>query len=145
MNNNEIKIRLDEFEKKLDVEKENISQIMTVAEERMRSLQRVMQTEFSERICNIYAELDSLRAEAERVVREERDSVRNAREEKARAILEEAQRILKAKKNFQWKISSAESFTPQHSTSSKFSSQSNRIIIIEQAEYLGEKWDFFFA
>ena len=96
MKNDEIKIRLDEFEKKLDVEKENISQIMTVAEERMRSLQRVMQTEFSERICSIYAELDSLRAEAERVVSEERDSERNAREEKARAILEEAQRKAEA-------------------------------------------------
>ena len=96
MNNDEIKIRLDEFEKKLDVEKENISQIMTVTEERMRSLQHVMQTEFSERICSIYAELDSLRAEAERVVSEERDSERNAREEKARAILEEAQRKAEA-------------------------------------------------
>ena len=92
MNNNEIKIRLDEFEKKLDVEKENISQIMTVTEERIR----VMQTEFSERICNIYAELDSLRVEAKRVVSEERDSERNAREEKARAILEEAQRKAEA-------------------------------------------------
>ena len=114
MKNDEIKIRLDEFEKKLDVEKENISQIMTVTEERIRVMQtefsenisqimtrtedriRVMQTEFSERICSIYAELDSLRAEAERVVREERDSVRNAREEKARAILEEAQRKAEA-------------------------------------------------
>ena len=92
MKNDEIKIRLDEFEKKLDVEKENISQIMTVTEERIR----VMQTEFSERICNIYAELDSLRAEAKRVVSEERDSERNAREEKARAILEEAQRKAEA-------------------------------------------------
>ena len=96
MKNDEIKIRLDEFEKKLDVEKENISQIMTVTEERMRSLQRVMQTQFSERICSIYTELDSLRAEAERVVSKERDSERNAREEKARAILEEAQRKAEA-------------------------------------------------
>ncbi|MBQ9283410.1 MAG: hypothetical protein IJ207_14630 [Treponema sp.] len=96
MHNDEIKIRLDEFQKKLDAVTElyekDISQIMTKTE----GLIRVMQTEFSERICSIYAELDSLRAEAERVVREERDSVRNAREEKARAILEEAQRKAEA-------------------------------------------------
>lgn len=96
MHNDEIKIRLDEFQKKLDAVTElyekDISQIMTKTE----GLIRVMQTEFSERICSIYAELDSLRAEAERVVCEERDSVRNAREEKARAILGEAQRKAEA-------------------------------------------------
>ena len=94
MKNDEIKIRLDEFEKKLDVEKENISQIMTVTEERMRSLQRVMQTEFSERICSIYAELDSLRAEAERVGEDSEKS--KSHEERARAILEEAQKKAEA-------------------------------------------------
>lgn len=63
---------------------------MTTTENRIR----VMQTEFSERICSIYAELDSLRAEAERVVEDSEKS--KSREEKARAILEEAQRKAEA-------------------------------------------------
>ena len=94
MKKDEIKIRLDKFQKKRDAVTElyekDISQIMTRTEDRIR----VMQTEFSERICSIYAELDSLRAEAERVGEDSEKS--KSHEERARAILEEAQKKAEA-------------------------------------------------